>query len=392
MNRYILGVCLAIVCSGCSHHHDRHVAEGHEASSHHHDPVEEKLLEQHPDAIRFTVGQAAQADLAVGLPESRSIGQSIPVAAQVQTPQGDCATIVATANGVVNYVSDHIVEGQSVSKGGKILTITSDGMLEGDLSTRLQEARNNHETAKANYERARKLVDNQIISQKEFAEIQKEYENTKLVYDNLRRNISGRGVSVTAPASGYITQLLVGNGAYVTVGQPIATVSGSRKLQLKAEVPVRYARFLPALTNANVEDPVTHATKSLAELGGRIIAYGKSVSPESNSIPVTLEINNSGNYFPGGFVNVWLKTQGDRDALVIPKTALVEEQGVFFVFLQLSDEYYEKQAVRVGATDGEYVEVLSGLTADQRIVTRGAIMVKMAGENKSANPHAGHVH
>lgn len=392
MKKFILGVCLVMVWTACSHHHDSHVAEEHGASSHHHDPAVEELLEQHPDAILFTARQAAKADFATGLPVTRPLGQCIPVTAQVQNAQGDQTTIVASANGIVNFLTDDMVEGKPVTKGGKILSITSKSLVDGDLSIRLQEARNNHESAKANYERARQLVDSQIISQKEFVEIQNEYENTKLVYDNLRRNISGNGVAVVAPASGYITQLLVGNGAYVTVGQPIATISGSRKLLLRADVPLRYAALLPNLSDANIEDPVTHTTTPLAELEGRILAYGKSIAPESNSIPVTIEIDHATNYFPGSFVNVWLMTRGDQDALVIPKTALVEEQGVYFVFLQLSEEYYEKQAVSIGATDGVEVAVLSGLAPDQRLVTRGAIMVKMAGENKAANPHAGHVH
>ena len=392
MKKCTLALCLVMLWSACSHHHDSHVAEGHETSSHHHDPAVEELLEQHPAAILFTSRQAAMTDFATALPVTRPLGQCIPVTAQVQTAQGDQTTIVASANGIVNYLTDGLVEGTSVTKGGKILSITSESLVEGDLAIRLQEARNNYESAKANYERARQLVDSQIISQKEFVEVQNEYENTKLVYDNLRRNISGNGVAVAAPASGYLTQLLVGNGAYVTVGQPLATISSSRKLLLKADVPVRYARFLPVITEANIEDPATHAITSLSALGGRILAYGKSVAPESNSIPVTMEMNHSTNYFPGGFVNVWLMTRGDQNALVVPKTALVEEQGVYFVFLQLSEEYYEKQAVTLGATDGVDVAVLSGLAPDQRLVTRGAILVKMAGENKAANPHAGHVH
>ena len=78
--------------------------------------------------------------------------------------------------------------------------------------------------------------------------------------------------------------------------------------------------------------------------------------------------------------------------MVIPKTALLEEQGNFIVFKQIDDDEYEKQPVTIGVTDGKYVEVLSGLTADQRIVTRGAVFVKLAKASSALDPHAGHVH
>ena len=66
--------------------------------------------------------------------------------------------------------------------------------------------------------------------------------------------------------------------------------------------------------------------------------------------------------------------------------------GNFFVFVQLTPESFEKRLVTLGSTDGCYTEILSGVKAGERVVTRGASMVRLAQGTASLDPHAGHVH
>lgn len=390
---YIVSACL-MMCGACghSHHEEEHEHEHeheHAECDHDHDHDHEHGS---TTAITFTDEQASQVDFATGLPEMRPFGQSIPTTAQVQPTQGSQMNIVATTNGIFRYQSANFLEGQSVSNGQVIGTVASDGLVDDNLTVRLNEARNNYENAKESYERAQGLVESKIVSQKEFAELRTAYENAKLTYENLQKNVSGNGSKVTAPMGGYITEILVSNGAYVTVGQTIAVVSDTRSLVLQANVAQRYAHLLPTVNGANIENPVTHAVTTMEEMNGRILSYGKSVCAGSHMLPVTLEISNHSGFTPGGFVKIWLTTQSTTPVMVIPKTALLEEQGNFFVFKKIDSEKYEKQPVTIGATDGKYVEVLSGLTADQRIVTRGAVMVKLAKASSALDPHAGHVH
>ncbi|MCQ2280781.1 MAG: efflux RND transporter periplasmic adaptor subunit [Bacteroidales bacterium] len=389
---FLLSACLMVAVAACSHHHDEHEHE-HEGHEHEHEHCHNhELLEAHPNAITFTQEQAKQVDFAVAQPELRPIGQTIPTTAQVQSAVGDQMTVVAKSNGIVNFTTASILEGQTVSSGAALFNIAADGLVDDNLTVRLQEAQNNFETAKQNYERAKTLVDSKIVSQKEFSEIQNIYKNAKIAYENLQKNVSGNGSKVTAPMSGYITQLLVPNGAYVTVGQPLMVISQNRSIVLKADVSQRYAHLLPSLTDANIENPLTHEVCSLKEMNGRILSYGKSTSAESHMLPVTLEISNSGSFTTGSFVKVWLNTQGSQSVVAVPKTALLEEQGNYFVFKQISTELFEKQPVTIGASDGKFVEIVSGVSSDDNIVTRGAVMVKLAKASGALDPHAGHVH
>ena len=71
---------------------------------------------------------------------------------------------------------------------------------------------------------------------------------------------------------------------------------------------------------------------------------------------------------------------------------MVEEYGNYFVLVQLNPEIFEKREVKVGLSDGLYTEVRNGLSESDRIVSKGAVIVKLAAVSNSLDPHAGHVH
>ena len=72
----------------------------------------------------------------------------------------------------------------------------------------------------------------------------------------------------------------------------------------------------------------------------------------------------------------------------MPRTALTEEQGSFFVYLQVHDDCYKKQLVNIGADNGEQVQILSGIHAGDRVVVNGAYQVKLAGATNAIPAHS----
>ena len=76
------------------------------------------------------------------------------------------------------------------------------------------------------------------------------------------------------------------------------------------------------------------------------------------------------------------------NTLAVPRKAVVEEQGLFFVFVQLDEECYRKQEGKIGAQDGLRVEVLSGLKAGDQVVVEGAFQVKLAGASSAIPAHS----
>ena len=77
-----------------------------------------------------------------------------------------------------------------------------------------------------------------------------------------------------------------------------------------------------------------------------------------------------------------------ENVLSLPHSALTEEQGSFFVYLQLDEEGYKKQLVTLGADNGESVQILSGIKAGDRVVTQGAYQVKLASATNAIPAHS----
>jgi hypothetical protein len=85
-------------------------------------------------------------------------------------------------------------------------------------------------------------------------------------------------------------------------------------------------------------------------------------------------------------------TVTNSEALTLPNSAIIEEQGNYFLFVQVTPELFEKREIKTGATDGIKTEIVKGITADERVVTKGAILIRLAQATGTLDAHSGHVH
>ena len=108
-------------------------------------------------------------------------------------------------------------------------------------------------------------------------------------------------------------------------------------------------------------------------------------------IPIYVAINNDKRLITKSYADIYLIGATKQNALTVPIEALVEEQGDFFVFEKVDAECYTKHMVSIGISDGQNVEILSGINPGMNIVTSGAIIVKLA-TNAGAVPGHSHEH
>jgi RND family efflux transporter MFP subunit len=307
---------------------------------------------------------------------------------EIQSSQGDEQTVVATSTGIVTFANRSITEGTAVRAGQTLVTISAKNLQEGDPVAKAKVA---FEVAEKEYQRAERLVADKIISAKEFEQATLNYETAKNAYLAQATHVTASGVSVPAAMSGFIKQLLVSQGEYVTVGQPIATIAQNRKIQLKAYVPEREYKNLRTVNDANFKPAYDNeALYKLSALNGRLVSYGRSATENGGFIPVVFEFDNVGDLIPGSFVEVYLLSNNSTEALTVPLTAITEEQGLYFVYIQVEDEAFLKRQVTLGANDGERVEILQGVAEGEQVVTHGAYNIKLA-STSTAIPH-GHTH
>lgn len=344
------------------------------------------------NGVVFTKEQSWKVDFATEEVKKEPFGPIIRTTAQIQPSQIDEKMVVAKASGIVLFSNDNIVEGKVVKAGQSLFSIESGGMADNNMDVRFSEAVSEYNRAKAEYERKRELAKDRIVSERELLEAETAFKNAEAVYNNLRKNFSSGKQAITSPMDGFVKQVLVRNGEYAEAGQPVLTVSQNRDLLIKAELQPKYFDMLANIASANIKVINSNLSYSLEELDGKVVSYGKSTDLANPLIPVLFQVRNNLGLLPGSFVEMYIKLHTNNQALTVPNGAIVEEMGSYFVFVQLTPEYFEKRLVKKGTTDGFRTEIKEGLFQNERVVSKGAILVKLAQASGALDPHAGHVH
>ena len=341
--------------------------------------------------ITYLKEQAWKVEFANAPVKKQAFSNIIKTSGQILSAPGDEMIVTAKANGIVLFTGNKTIIGSSVNEGTALFTITGGDLAEGNIDANYKEAKANYEKAKTDYDRAKELVKDKIVSEKDFQETKLKYDNAQIAFNTLAKNYSANGQTVSSAMNGFVKNIFVTEGQFVEAGTPLATISKNKKLILQANVSQKYFNNLSAITSANFKTTDNEKVYSTQELNGKVISYGKSASASSPFIPVTFEIDNSGNIISGSVAEVYLKSFPIPDAMVIPVSSLIEEQGNFFVYVQTEGESFQKREVKLSATDGINVQVLSGVAEGERVVIKGAYQIKLSTVSGTLPGH-GHEH
>lgn len=354
----------------------------------------EEYAEEHEaksaNGVAFTKEKTWGLDFRTDPAVIRRTGNTIRTMARVDLPETGESVVTAKASGIIAITGGSLPEGTSVRSGQTLFTIEGNSVTDDNIKVRYIQAESEYNLAKSEYERKQMLAEDKIVSQSELQMAQRDYKAAKAVYDNVRNGYSGGRQSAKSPISGFVRTINVRNGQYVEAGQTLAVVSTSDKLCIVAEVPARHYSDLARINGANLKSVNSETAVSVESLGGKLVSYGKSA--ENGLIPVHFHVKSSTELVPGTYVEMFISTEGDKESVCVLSGAVLEEMGNHFVFRQLNPEYFEKVQVAVGATDGVYTEILSGIEAGERVVSRGTVLVKLSMATGNLDPHAGHVH
>lgn len=372
-----------------SEHAHSHAEHSHSEHAHSHSGHGE-ATDGNPGDITFTKEQSWKIDFATAVVHESSFGGVVKVAARVEPVPANFTTIVATASGKVQFAGN-VVAGRSVSSGEPLFYLEGGDVTDNDAAVLFAEAESNYELAKADFERKSLLFAERIVSEREYEAAEAAYRQAEARFNSMKRNFGGGKVTLRASIGGYVATLLVENGDYVQPGTPLATIQRSGDVNIVAELPVRYATQLQSVDSVNIELPCGRVY-TMSEAGARLQAVGSAVNA-CNMVPVTVTATSIEGVIPGSIVTLYLASSTPEESgVAVPRTALVEEMGNFFVFVQNSPVSFEKRSVTVGVTDGVNVRITSGIAAGERVVTKGAISLKLSQGAAALDPHAGHVH
>lgn len=402
-----------------AHNHAGGTAHDH-AGSDGHDHAESTAHGQShaPGIIDFSAVQAETAGLRTETVKAGPFSQVVKVSGEILPAQGDEITVVATTSGIVAFsngltsrsaaipasqasgsisqpsaqasqpsaqaihpsaqasrpVRTALVPGARITSGSTVAWISSRNMAEGDLALK---AKATLDAAAREYERASALVESGAISRKEFEQAQLDYVNARAAYQAYEGRSAEAGVAVKASLTGYVKEVYVNEGDYVNAGQPLLTITRNRLLQLRADVPQKYYAALRNVSDANFRPAYSDETYSIKALGGRLVSAGRSAAG-TFYIPAIFEFSNTGDFVPGSYSDIYLIGSREDGIISVPESALLEEQGVYSVFVKVCESEYRKQEVRTGRTDGLRREILSGLNEGDEVVTAGTGQVRLA--------------
>jgi membrane fusion protein, heavy metal efflux system len=353
--------------------------------------------------ISFLKEQQWSLDFGTALVKEQAVRESIRVPARIEARPGGAADVVAPIDGRLTRVVE-VALGASVSRGQELARLLPPPSAPADLP-QLQRERAEAQTALAlasrDRERAERLTSAGAAPAKRLDEARSTEEQAKTRVTAAEASLAQYNAAraggatdaeglfiVRAPVSGVIAQRDAATGANVTAGSVLFRVVDAAQVHVVGQVPEAQAARARLAQAAEIEI----AGQSDRVPTGSLVSVGKVLDPQSRTLPITFAFDNRMLGLPVGqaaFLHLLMETTQPRP--VVPAAAVVDDAGRPIAFVQREGETFERRAVTLGPRSGDVVQITEGVKVGDRVVTKGAYLVRLASLSTSVPAH-GHVH
>lgn len=356
------------------------------------------------EKIAFLKEQQWTLDFGTAVIENRQLRSSIRVPAEVLPRSGGEADVTVPFDG--RLVAENLpVIGARVSKGQVLANLLPPTSAPSDLSS-LELAKNEAsltlQLARKDRERAERLVQSGAAPAKRLDEASTveatvearlraaetriaQYEASSTAEANPR---GARLFALRAPISGIVVENNTAPNANVRAGETILKIVDADSVYVSAIVPEAELPQMRNLSGAELEVPGFPQPRRL----NRLVSVGRVVDPQSRTFPVIYRWDNRDRSVAiHQALYVRLLTKGSGATPAVPESALVDDGGRPVIFIQASGEAFIRRPVKLGIREGGYVQVLEGAFPGERVVTRGAHLIRLAAMSTQVPAH-GHVH
>ncbi|MFB0564274.1 MAG: efflux RND transporter periplasmic adaptor subunit [Candidatus Aminicenantaceae bacterium] len=268
------------------------------------------------------------------------------------------ALAVAKVSGIVKRI--FVEEGDAVA-AGQVLTKLDDEQYRLELN----QAKSILEKLFKEYERNESLFKNKIVSQESYEKTKFEHRTQVAAYDlaELKLNYT----EIKAPISGIVSQRLIKVGNMVKLDQPTFKITDFNPLLAVLHIPEKELSKLQIGFPAKLEADAILGS----EFQGKILRISPIVDSGTGTFKVTVGVNDKTRMLkPGMFTRVKIVYDTHKNALLVPKDAILTEDSEKWAFL-VKDDTVIKSEVKVGYNNTTHVEILSGLSLGDIIVTTG---------------------
>lgn len=363
--------------------------------------------EEDDGTITYLKEQQWKTDFATGVVATARLRAAVEATAELApTPDGHAVVTAVVSGRIIPGALPRV--GVEVSRNAVLATIAPHLGSGADLaSLRLDVERARVAVAQANLElqrleglfaqeavAERRVVDARAAAALAGAELRAsearlgQYQGTQVA--------SGEGaedrVTVRAPIDGVVARVGAVPGQAVDEGAVLFEIVRLDRLLLEVHVPEADIERLRDATGAAFFPQGFADEIDVTERGGRLLAMGGVVDPRTRTIPLVFELPNPDRALRAGMSGrAHVFTGGVTEALAIPASAVVDEDGRPVAYVEAGGEAFERRQLVLGVRDGELVEVVSGLAAGERVVTRGAYEIRLAAVSGDVPAH-GHAH
>jgi len=250
----------------------------------------------------------------------------------------------------------NVHEGDQVAEGRLLMKIDS-----GEITAQAIQAQAAYNNARLQYDRIKSLYDATASTQMEMDQATLGLETAQA---GLRAAKAMESYTIIrAPIAGQIVEKKINLGEMAMPGQPLIKIEDNRNLRL--EVTVREQDILQIRPGADVKVQIDAMPGK--DIAGKVSQVVPASDIRTHSFIVKIDIPADKGLITGMYGKAFF-TLGKHEAIVVPKTAVVEMSGITGVYLLSGDEAALFQMVQLGAEHGEQVEVVTGLKKGDKVV------------------------
>ncbi len=338
------------------------------------------LKEQQWKTPGFHTAFAARGDIAM----------SFDVGGEVRAAGGRLAEVAAPIDGFVDAsgVRPSPAPGTRVRQGDVLAAITP---ALGDAGGAYAEARRALREAQAEHERSARLYEVGAVARRRVDEAESTLQAAEEALAGLGGDtgdlVDGK-LAIRAPISGVVTERRIVPGSRVAAGEHLFTIIDPSVVWLEVRVPAALAPRVQRTSGATFR--LEGGTREYRTR--RVISVGAVIDPASRTVPVLYEVGNADASIKVGAIARAAVHTGERvSGVVIPTSAVLDEDGRPIAYVQVEGERFEKRLLTVGGSEGGRTVVLSGIAEGERVVTGAAYQVRLASLS-TAVPEQGHAH
>jgi cobalt-zinc-cadmium efflux system membrane fusion protein len=343
-------------------------------------PTAASQTAQDPNLV--IANESLLAQIKISVVSQGDVSDILRVAGQIDFDEQALTRIGASVTGRVTQINAQL--GNEVKKGDTLALINSSELSNSQLA--YLKARSEKEFHRRTVQRAKTLFEADVISAAELQRRESEYEvasaQTRAAQDQLRvlgvnlkamEELATTGAidsvaSVMATIKGVVVERKVTTGQVVQPADVLFTVADLSRVWAVAQVPEQQVAQVKVGQSVRIEVPALENEKLI----GKLIYVGQTVNPESRTVLVRTELDNtSGRLKPSMLASMLIESTPTK-RVVVPITAIVREQDTDYVFIEEKPGSFRLKPVRLSSEHNGQRVVLDGLSQGMRIVSDGA--------------------